>query len=147
MILSQDEIGAPDRARPRSAGDGAGSPDILERERQPSGELRECSSSPGNYKRSTWRPDRLADAMKGRGLVNANGEPDPAGLRLLLNRLRSERGQSPVCLNTIRNWLKGSSSPVMGRTGHEPSVFEIADALQLSLDWLCGRTDRQTGES
>jgi hypothetical protein len=31
----------------------------------------------------------------------------------------------------------------MGRTGFECSVFEIADALDLSLDWLLGRVDAE----
>ena len=96
-------------------------------------------SSPNKYKRATWRPDRLASAMKSRNL-------DSNGLRALINRLRAENDQIPVCLRTIRNWLDESHSPMMGRTGHEPSVFEIAYALQLSLDWLCGTDPKKTAK-
>lgn len=88
------------------------------------------------FEPATWRPDRLAEAMAKRGV-------DEKGLRGLITARRFARGyRVQVVLNTIRGWLGGSHDPLYGRTGYIPSVFEIADALDISLDWLCGRTDR-----
>jgi hypothetical protein len=97
-------------------------------------------SSPPKYKPSIWRPDRLREAMDARGL-------DVNGLRALIarHRIRHEDGRSDVApaRKTVFAWLEGTSSPTMGRTGFECSVFEIADALDLSLDWLLGRVDAE----
>ncbi len=98
-------------------------------------------SSPSKYKQATWRPDRLASLMKDRGITVLD-------VRAVINRHRMAAGNSvPITLNTIRWWLDGSRNPMIGRQGYEPGVFEIADALQVSLDWLCGRTDRPTGDA
>lgn len=92
-------------------------------------------SSPPKYKRAEWRHDRLVQAMQARGL-------DEFGLRALLNRARLDRGHDiPIQLKTIRNWMEGVTSPMSGRTGFDCQAFEVADALDVSLDWLLGRVD------
>ncbi len=92
-------------------------------------------SHPPKYKPATWRAERLCQAMEARGL-------DESGLRGLLNRSRLARDyEVPIQLKTIRTWMDGTTEPTSGRTGFACPVFEIADALDVSLDWLLGRVD------
>ncbi len=92
-------------------------------------------SSPPKHKPAKWHPRRLAQAMKSRDL-------DEYGVRAAINQHRMATGNAtPITLNTIRWWLDGSRNPMIGRQGYESGVFEIADALELSLDWLLGRVD------
>jgi hypothetical protein len=93
-------------------------------------------SKPSKYGQTTWRHDRLIEAMEARRI-------DQAGLRRLILRNRAARGDDRITLElkTIRTWMEPGMGPVMGRTGSLPAVFEIADALGVSLDWLTGRKD------
>jgi hypothetical protein len=95
-------------------------------------------SSPPRYKPSTWRHDRLVEVMDARGI-------NEFGLRELLIRERVRQGKPivPIQLKTIRAWMAPGQGAMMGRTAFVPAAFEIADALDLSLDWLLGRVDEE----
>lgn len=90
-----------------------------------------------DYNPSEWRPDRLRLACLIRGLET------PAALRHLINKRRALRDEPPIAARTVERWLDGSVNPGMGRTGHESGVFELADVLQVSVDWLMGRVRRE----
>lgn len=90
------------------------------------------------YKPSEWRPDRLRIACHARGIQG------PAQLCAEINRHRFTRNPNAaraMAKSTCSRWLSGDSNPCAGRTGFDIAVFEIADALDLSLDWLMGRVD------
>lgn len=89
------------------------------------------------YQPSRWRADRLLLACRIRGCAT------PPLLRAKINEGRGATSRAPIGLSTAHRWLTGSVNPAIARAGHVPAVFEIADALQVSVDWLCNRVKRE----
>jgi hypothetical protein len=97
-------------------------------------------SSP--YSPPRWRPDRLRLACKARGWVHADGEPNGGELARRVNMWRLATERIPISPRLAQRWLTGEVDPGMGRTGHPSSVFDLAHVLEVSVDWLMGRTVR-----
>jgi hypothetical protein len=103
------------------------------------------------YGPPSWRPDRLRLACKVRGIDIGTAEsPRPTELRNLINAYRAtvewkgRTGREPIGRVTVLDWLSGKSDPSAGRSGYPSAVFELAHVLQVSVDWLMGRTQRFT---
>jgi hypothetical protein len=95
-------------------------------------------SSP--YSPPGWRPDRLRLACKVRGWTHADGEPNGGELCRRVNMWRLATERIPISPRLAQRWLTGEVDPGMGRTGHPSSVFDLAHVLEVSVDWLMGRT-------
>lgn len=90
-----------------------------------------------HYAEAKWRPDRLRLACRIRGAET------PADLRRLVNAHRGPAMLAPLESRTAERWWSGENDPSNGRTGHPVAVFELANVLQVSVDWLMGRVRRE----
>lgn len=64
-----------------------------------------------------------------------------------LNQLLLERDMSPATLSRMLGWNTGVISQYLNKPDRDPrlsTAVKIADALDVSLDWLAGRTEDQT---
>lgn len=67
-----------------------------------------------------------------------------------LNQLLLERDMSPAALSKILGWNTGVISQYLNKPDRDPrlsTAVKIADALDVSLDWLAGRTDSKKAET
>jgi len=81
--------------------------------------------------RATWQQHRFIAACKAKGIHSHKD------LRDAMSVYRGRRGESPPLLGTAQKWWSGEQRPTMGAVGKEPSLFELADMLEVSLDYLC----------
>lgn len=61
-----------------------------------------------------------------------------------LNHLLLERDMSPAALSRMLGWNTGVISQYLNKPDRDPrlsTAVKIADALDVSLDWLAGRTE------
>jgi len=83
---------------------------------------------------SEWRQDRFLLACGLHGI----GSPKELLEAVNKHRRATDPDAQPMLLRTAERYFNGERAPTNGRP---PGVYELAEVLNASIDWLMGRSE------